>query len=264
MGIRRISGFLGPAIALVSVLTWAPGAWAVHQHCGDGVVDKGEGCDDGNRVNGDGCSAICKSEMLPCGLPDPSAATCSRDAECGFGNECVRKGCTPSVCGCSDVGPVICTKDCQGSCIKKEPRICTERTQPGCGDWEGTSDVLCPDENGVATLAENADKCWTDGDCGPKGLCVRPGCVSSGCSCAPGIGWGCTDDCSGAGGRECRYPGDRLPPGHPICVAEHGSQNSHEPCLYPAEVQSMTAAPVLGGMGALLGLGLLGLYRRKR
>jgi cysteine-rich repeat protein len=36
--------------------------------CGDGVVDgsAGEICDDGNNVNGDGCSADCKSNEI-CG-----------------------------------------------------------------------------------------------------------------------------------------------------------------------------------------------------
>jgi len=29
--------------------------------CGDGVLDAGEVCDDGNNVGGDGCSADCKS-----------------------------------------------------------------------------------------------------------------------------------------------------------------------------------------------------------
>jgi cysteine-rich repeat protein len=30
--------------------------------CGDGVVDAGEQCDDGNAVNGDGCSSACTTE----------------------------------------------------------------------------------------------------------------------------------------------------------------------------------------------------------
>jgi len=30
--------------------------------CGDGIVDPGEQCDDGNNVSGDGCSATCASE----------------------------------------------------------------------------------------------------------------------------------------------------------------------------------------------------------
>jgi cysteine-rich repeat protein len=31
--------------------------------CGDGHVDPGEACDDGNRINGDGCSATCAVEQ---------------------------------------------------------------------------------------------------------------------------------------------------------------------------------------------------------
>lgn len=30
--------------------------------CGDGVVDEGEGCDDGNDVDGDSCSSLCEVE----------------------------------------------------------------------------------------------------------------------------------------------------------------------------------------------------------
>ena len=33
--------------------------------CGNGVVDLGEQCDDGNRVNGDGCSSACRIENRP-------------------------------------------------------------------------------------------------------------------------------------------------------------------------------------------------------
>ncbi|MEO8845652.1 MAG: carboxypeptidase regulatory-like domain-containing protein [Kofleriaceae bacterium] len=36
--------------------------------CGDGILEAGEGCDDGNTVGDDGCSAVCQSESsgLPC------------------------------------------------------------------------------------------------------------------------------------------------------------------------------------------------------
>src|SRR5512140_3121708 len=30
--------------------------------CGDGVVNTGETCDDGNTTNGDGCSSTCQTE----------------------------------------------------------------------------------------------------------------------------------------------------------------------------------------------------------
>jgi cysteine-rich repeat protein len=33
--------------------------------CGNGVVETGESCDDGNTANGDGCSSICQTETTP-------------------------------------------------------------------------------------------------------------------------------------------------------------------------------------------------------
>ena len=36
--------------------------------CGDGVLDPGEQCDDGNLLDGDGCSAICEVEFGPVGV----------------------------------------------------------------------------------------------------------------------------------------------------------------------------------------------------
>ena len=39
--------------------------------CGDGVLDPGEECDDGNLNNGDGCSSLCKKPSLLCpGMDD--------------------------------------------------------------------------------------------------------------------------------------------------------------------------------------------------
>ncbi|MBN2142320.1 DUF4215 domain-containing protein [Candidatus Woesearchaeota archaeon] len=36
-------------------------------NCGDGVIGTGEECDDGNLLNGDGCSEFCTREILMCG-----------------------------------------------------------------------------------------------------------------------------------------------------------------------------------------------------
>lgn len=43
---------------------WLIGSATCRSHfCGDGVVDPGEGCDDGNNADGDGCSANCTREQ---------------------------------------------------------------------------------------------------------------------------------------------------------------------------------------------------------
>ena len=38
--------------------------------CGDGKIQPGEDCDDANRVDGDGCSAVCTSEGCGNGVRD--------------------------------------------------------------------------------------------------------------------------------------------------------------------------------------------------
>ena len=38
--------------------------------CGNGIVQTGEQCDDGNLINGDGCSSVCMIEGMLCGVLD--------------------------------------------------------------------------------------------------------------------------------------------------------------------------------------------------
>jgi len=62
--------------------------------CGDGNVDAGEECDDGNTTSGDGCSATCTIETPP---PPPP---CCGDGNVDAGEEC-DDGNTTSGDGCS-------------------------------------------------------------------------------------------------------------------------------------------------------------------
>ncbi len=60
-------------------------------HCGDGVLDDGEGCDDGNIASCDGCSDLCVPEPgLVCGDGIPELL-CGE--ECDDGNAIVGDGC---------------------------------------------------------------------------------------------------------------------------------------------------------------------------
>ena len=49
--------------------TVSPTATVTPKRCGNGVVDSGEQCDDGNVVSGDGCSATCESELITDSTP---------------------------------------------------------------------------------------------------------------------------------------------------------------------------------------------------
>jgi len=55
--------------------------------CGNGIVDPGEQCDDGNRIDGDGCEADCTAPFCGNGIVDP-------DEQCDDGNHIDRDGCS--------------------------------------------------------------------------------------------------------------------------------------------------------------------------
>ena len=83
------------------------GACVANPVCGNGVIETGEQCDDGNSVSGDGCSATCQQEN---GWTEPSqcATTCgdgvvAGNEQCDDGNNVsgdgCREDCTAEVCG---------------------------------------------------------------------------------------------------------------------------------------------------------------------
>jgi cysteine-rich repeat protein len=72
--------------------------------CGDGVVDEGEACDDGNNINGDGCSASCTIEAY-C-----SDGVLDIGESCDDGNNIDGDGCSSECgiepfCGDGNLGP---------------------------------------------------------------------------------------------------------------------------------------------------------------
>ncbi|MDI3286640.1 DUF4215 domain-containing protein [Polyangium sp. 15x6] len=57
--------------------------------CGDGILDAGEFCDDGNNASGDGCSATCISdESCGNGILDTAAEEACDDANTTDGDGC--------------------------------------------------------------------------------------------------------------------------------------------------------------------------------
>jgi len=79
----------------------------IEPFCGDGVVDQalGEACDDGNNVDGDGCSADCLVERVPgCGDGILDNGEMCDDGNNDAGDGC-RGNCTLEVCGDRIVDP---------------------------------------------------------------------------------------------------------------------------------------------------------------
>jgi len=154
---------LGLACCLTSVLGASCGRsalWYPHS-CGDGYVDPGEQCDDGNRVNGDGCDTTCQREPEPeCGdgVLDPEFE------ECDDGNRVGGDGCDPACnlepereCGngllepgeeCDD-GNEWPGDGCDEDCFLEIP--------PSCGNGRLDSGEVCDDGN-----RSSGDGCSSD------------------------------------------------------------------------------------------------------
>lgn len=207
--------------------------------CGDNAlsVDAGEVCDDGNTIDGDGCSSTCQPECR-------SDDDCRRDV-CSIVERCViRESVERGRFGSCEVDPTItplsCASPCQtcsstlGMCV---PSAAADRDGDGHANYECGGDD-CDDSNpnvhpGHAEICANGvdDNCNGDGDEGTATTyyvdCDRDGfaaadagsvssCVAprSGPAACPTFGYWTTRAPS-AGSTDCNdadenaYPGQR-------------------------------------------------------
>src|SRR5690349_6118545 len=82
------------------------------EDCGNGVVDKGEQCDDGNLVDEDGCTSTCELNVCGDGFLDQGVEECDlvvkgkSCADFGFagGTLSCSASCKVDTSGCSGVG----------------------------------------------------------------------------------------------------------------------------------------------------------------
>lgn len=93
---------------------------ASHVRCGDGVLDDGEQCDDGNFESGDGCNA-CRLPRCGDGVVDPGE-------ECDDGNGDAGDGCTPQ---------------CRGTCQGQQFASTWEAIQTVVFARAGCAQALC-------------------------------------------------------------------------------------------------------------------------
>ena len=125
--------------------------------CGNGTVETGEECDDGNTISGDGCSSTCQIEVAPvCGN-----GTIEGAEECDDGNTSDGDGCSSTcqievaeVCG---NGVVEGTEECDDGNTDDGDgcsSTCQTEVVPVCGNGtiEGTEE--CDDGN-----TDNTDAC---------------------------------------------------------------------------------------------------------
>ncbi|MFH2005676.1 MAG: DUF4215 domain-containing protein [bacterium] len=221
--------------------------------CGNGTIELGEQCDDGNTANGDGCSSTCQNE----GGPECGNGTLEPGEQCDEGNTSTGDGCSSTCanepdpfCGdgtvnageeCDD-GNTLDGDGCQGDC-----------TNPVCGDAILDPGEACDDGNNTNGDGCSAD-CLSDESCGngvldPGELCDdgnqdnTDGCPDGAAGtcidaeCGDGFVWagheGCDDGNTTAGdgcSASCDLEtcGDGVVNGTEGC--DDGDQNNNDSC----------------------------------
>ena len=112
--------------------------------CGNGVRERGEACDDGNAVAGDGCRANCTARACGDGIRDPAEA-CD-DGNLVGGDGC-RPGCSIERCGdgihdanegCDD-GNLVSGDACSSTCtVENDPAADAYWVDAGGAGYTGT------------------------------------------------------------------------------------------------------------------------------
>ena len=145
--------------------------------CGDGVQEGGEECDDGNTIDGDGCSANCEIEPVLCG-----------DGVLDAGEDC-DDGNTASGDGCS----ATCEIEC-GNGVREGSEDCDDGNNAdgdGCSANCEIEPVLCGD--GALDVGEECDDGNIDSGDGCDGCVVEDGwtCRDEPSSCEADKSTGC-------------------------------------------------------------------------
>ncbi|MEZ4463085.1 MAG: DUF4215 domain-containing protein [bacterium] len=204
---------LGAGEACDVQAAWCAGCQLVDAElCGNGMVEaaQGEECDDGGRADGDGCSALCRTERCGDGVVQG-------DEGCDDGNDVAGDGCNPA-CAlefCGD-GVVQAGEECDDGALDVDGACRPGCVAARCGDGVVQSGVeACDDGN-----AEGGDGCSPtcevercgDGLAGPGEACDDGNDVAGdGCTACqvdacgdgrPGPGETC-DDGNAADGDGC-------------------------------------------------------------
>ncbi len=160
-------------------LAAVPAVCAPPVGCGNGLLEAGEACDDGNNMNGDGCTAACEIED---GNP------CTAHAECASGvcdvNEAPPR-CEPAgSCGngaldasesCDD-GNLMTGDGCSNICLLEDGEPCADNAQCESTICDAVDSNTCEPANACGNGAVEAGEACDDGNavagdgCGPECL----------------------------------------------------------------------------------------------
>jgi len=218
--------------------------------CGNGVLDLGEQCDDGNLTAGDGCDSICRIE--PCYdcagqpsmcSPSPPGGACDDGLFCNGTDTCAADGCTIHA-GDPCTGGSECMNACdenldtclaaQGAPCTDDGNQCTFDQCDGLGSCTHPDKFFDPCDDGL--FCTGFDECFGgscqfhDGDPCQFNQCANT-CNEAAASCDPtAAGTPCFDDfnvctsdqCDGSG--FCVHPpvpsGTSCPNDGQVCTAD--------------------------------------------
>jgi fibro-slime domain-containing protein len=139
-------------------------------YCGDGVLDAGEQCDDGNARPGDGCSGACQIEPgWACPTP---GQPCVKIWVCGNGRVDPGEQC--------DDNNTVSGDGCSSTCLVEPGYACPNRSGVG-GPCIALKANVCGD--GIVAGAEQCDDGNTVSGDGCSSTCM----VEPGYTCTPGL-----------------------------------------------------------------------------
>ena len=133
--------------------------------CGNGMVEPGEQCDDGNTVAGDCCDPTCQLE--PAGAPCTGTNPCFAETTCDGAGVC--GGGTPTMATCNDGNACTTADTCAGG-------VCVGGPGLNCNDANVCTDDACNPAFGCVNTANTAS--CTDGNaCTTTDSCAGGTCV---------------------------------------------------------------------------------------
>jgi cysteine-rich repeat protein len=190
-----------PGDHVVMTVCGSGGGGGIGAVCGNGLLEPGEQCDDGNTISGDGCSATCEDE----GGGGTGCNCCSG----GSGVGCDDPACQNAICA---IDPFCCSVAWDAICSGEARSLCECCGGPGGGTGGGGCDCCDADPAGAPgcndTTCQNT-VCATDPFCCSvawDAICAGEG--ASLCACCGGGGG------TGGGGCDCC---DADPAGAPGC-----------------------------------------------
>lgn len=187
--------------------------------CGNGIVDVGEKCDDGNTVPGDGCSPTCTVECDPCQTDDGAGGCITVLEDTNWGDNlynCI--GDNPG-----DPSDSTIPANSNARCVNGECRYCRMRWDPKVGIYKEVPDGYLYWDGCYGCAGQGGLACWRRPPITNKMSCTDVCNYRNGSSCltvnGQQIQWKdpkCWVQCVLWNDAICRYP-DWLSPGEDNC-----------------------------------------------